>query len=58
MSRNVIVWDLETVPDIAGYAAANGLTGKSDGEIREAIGKRAATEHVFMHSLCRQIRLP
>jgi hypothetical protein len=29
MSRHVIVWDLETVPDIAGYAAANGLTGKS-----------------------------
>ena len=28
-SEHVIVWDLETVPDIAGYAAANGLTGKS-----------------------------
>jgi hypothetical protein len=35
---HVIVWDLETVPDIAGYAAANGLTGKSDEEIREALG--------------------
>jgi hypothetical protein len=27
---HVIVWDLETVPDIAGYAVANDLTGKSD----------------------------
>ena len=41
MSRHVIVWDLETVPDIAGYAAANGLTGKSDEEIREALGGQA-----------------
>ena len=30
MSDFVIVWDLETVPDIAGYAAVNGLTGKLD----------------------------
>jgi len=40
MPNHVIVWDLETVPDIAGYAAANGLTGKSDGEIREALGDK------------------
>jgi len=33
MSGHVIVWDLETVPDIAGYADANGLTGKLDEEI-------------------------
>ena len=39
-SEHVIVWDLETVPDIAGYAAANGLTGKSDEEIREALGNK------------------
>ena len=37
MSDHVIVWDLETVPDIVGYAAANGLTGKSDEEIRESL---------------------
>ncbi|MGD0420496.1 MAG: hypothetical protein ABSA68_13120 [Xanthobacteraceae bacterium] len=40
MPGHVIVWDLETVPDIAGYAAANGLTGKSNEEIREAIGNK------------------
>ena len=40
MSDHVVVWDLETVPDIAGYAAANSLTGKLDKEIREALGNK------------------
>ena len=40
MSDHVIVWDLETVPDIAGYVAANGLTGKSDEKIREVLGSK------------------
>ena len=30
----VIVWDIETVPDLVGFAAANGHDGKSDDEIR------------------------
>jgi len=30
MKPSVIVWDLETVPDLAGFAAANDLVGKSD----------------------------
>ena len=38
MADSVIVWDIETVPDLKGFAAANGLEGKSDDEIREAIG--------------------
>ena len=29
MNANVIVWDLETVPDLRGFAAANGLPDKS-----------------------------
>ena len=33
---NVIVWDLETVPDLKGYAAANAHAGKTDDEIRAA----------------------
>jgi hypothetical protein len=40
MKPSVIVWDLETVPDLAGFAAANGLVGKSDVEVREAIGEK------------------
>jgi hypothetical protein len=27
---NVIVWDIETVPDLKGFAAANSHVGKSD----------------------------
>ena len=38
MEQNVIVWDIETVPDLAGFAAANGLNGKSDKELLEARG--------------------
>jgi hypothetical protein len=30
MKPSVIVWDLETVPDLAGFAAANDLVGNSD----------------------------
>jgi hypothetical protein len=40
MQPSVIVWDLETVPDLGGFAAANDLVGKSDIEIREAIGDK------------------
>jgi predicted PolB exonuclease-like 3'-5' exonuclease len=40
MSSHVLVWDLETVPDIKGFAAANGHDGKSEDEIRAAIGDK------------------
>ncbi len=40
MKPSVIVWDLETVPDLAGFAAAHDLVGKSDVEVREAIGDK------------------
>jgi hypothetical protein len=40
MTTSVIVWDLETIPDLRGFAAANDLVGKTDGEIREAIGDK------------------
>jgi hypothetical protein len=38
MPSDVMVWDLETVPDIAGFARANNLVGKSPAEIRAAMG--------------------
>jgi 3'-5' exonuclease len=38
MPSDVMVWDLETVPDIAGFARANNLVGKSSEEIRTAMG--------------------
>jgi 3'-5' exonuclease len=49
MSPNVIVWDLETVPDLGGFAAANDLVGKSDVEVREAIGDKFP-KHIY-HSI-------
>jgi 3'-5' exonuclease len=51
MSDHVIVWDLETVRDIAGYAAANGLTGKLDEEIREALGNKFP-KHIYHSIVC------
>ena len=45
------VWDLETVPDIKGFAAANGHAGKSDEEIREAIGDKFP-KHLYHSIIC------
>jgi hypothetical protein len=46
MNGSVIVWDLETVPDLRGFAAANGLADKTDEEVREAIGDRFP-KHIY-----------
>ena len=48
---SVIVWDLETVPDLAGFAAANDLVGKSDVEVREAIGDKFP-KHIYHSIVC------
>jgi hypothetical protein len=45
------VWDLETVPDIGGFAAANDLVGKSDVEVREAIGDKFP-KHIYHSIIC------
>jgi hypothetical protein len=37
------------MPDVSGYAAANGLEGKSDDEIRDAMGGTTA-QKTFDHS--------
>jgi len=51
MNRNVIVWDLETVPDLGGFAAANDLAGRSDVEVREAIGDKFP-KHIYHSIIC------
>ena len=48
---NVIVWDIETVPDLKGFAAANGHEGKSDDEIRTAMGDRFP-KHIYHSIIC------
>ena len=51
MNGSVIVWDLETVPDLRGFAAANGLAGKTDDEVREAIGDKFP-KHIYHSIVC------
>jgi predicted PolB exonuclease-like 3'-5' exonuclease len=51
LSENIIVWDLETVPDLQGFAAANGLVGKMDEEIRESIGDKFP-KHIYHSIVC------
>jgi 3'-5' exonuclease len=51
VNGNVIVWDLETVPDLHAFAVANGLSGKTDNEIREAIGDRFP-KHIYHSIVC------
>ncbi len=38
MASDIIVWDLETIPDLEGYARANNLNGLSKDQIRSAMG--------------------
>ncbi|MFG3596507.1 ribonuclease H-like domain-containing protein [Bradyrhizobium sp. RDI18] len=38
MSHSIMVWDLETVPDLEGFAKSNNLVGRSPAEIRTAMG--------------------
>jgi len=51
MNSHVIVWDLETVPDLRGFAAAHNLTGKSETEIREAMGDKFP-KHIYHSIAC------
>ena len=40
MPASIIVWDIETVPDLRGFAAANALAGRSDDEVRVEMGEK------------------
>jgi predicted PolB exonuclease-like 3'-5' exonuclease len=51
MKPSVIVWDLETVPDLAGFAAANDLVGNSDADIRAALGNKFP-KHIYHTIVC------
>ncbi|MGZ4853126.1 MAG: 3'-5' exonuclease [Halobacteriota archaeon] len=51
MNATVIVWDLETVPDLRGFAAANDLVGKTDADIREALGNKFP-KHIYHLIVC------
>jgi predicted PolB exonuclease-like 3'-5' exonuclease len=51
MGPSVIVWDIETVPDVARFALANGFVGKPDEEVREAMGDKFP-KHVYHSIIC------
>jgi hypothetical protein len=51
MQPSVIVWDLETVPDLGGFAVANDLVGKPDAEVLEAIGEKFP-KHIYHSIVC------
>jgi 3'-5' exonuclease len=51
MSASVIIWDLETVPDLKGFAAANSIEGKSDDDVRAAIGDKFP-KHIYHSIVC------
>jgi 3'-5' exonuclease len=51
MTDHVIVWDIETVLDIKGFAVANNLLGKTDEEVLAAHGDKFP-KHVFHSIVC------
>ena len=51
MKPSVIVWDLETVPDLGGFAAANDLVGKSNADIRAVLGNKFP-KHIYHTIVC------
>jgi hypothetical protein len=58
MKSSVIVRDLETVPDLGGFAAADDLVGKSDVEVREAIGANSPSTSTTRSSASEHVTLP
>jgi hypothetical protein len=53
---SVVVWDIETIPDIKGFAAANGHSGKSDDYRRRESTSFAASAHDRL-CVCRLTRM-
>src|SRR6266571_5078986 len=51
MKPSVIVWDLETVPDLGGFAAVNDLVGKADADIRAVLGNKFP-KHIYHTIVC------
>ena len=51
MNGSVIIWDLETVPDLRGFALANDLVGKTDEEVRAVLGNKFP-KHIYHSIVC------
>ena len=57
MNRHVLVWDLETIPDLAAVAQVNGLDATDETGARAALGGKflKLPYPMFSHS---NVRLP
>jgi hypothetical protein len=51
MTQSVLVWDIESIPDLKGFALANDLVGRSDDEIREKLGDKFP-KHIYHSIVC------
>ena len=51
MGASVIVRDIETAPDLKGFAAANGHDSRSDDEVRVAMGDKFP-KHIYHSIIC------
>jgi predicted PolB exonuclease-like 3'-5' exonuclease len=51
MPNYILVWDLATIPDLRGFAAANGHDAKSDDEIRAEMGDKFP-KHIYHSIIC------
>jgi 3'-5' exonuclease len=51
MGTSVIVWDIETVPDLKGFAAANGHDVSSEDDVRAAMGDKFP-KHIYHSIIC------
>ena len=48
---HVLVWDIETVPDISGFAAANNLFSKTAAQVRAEMGDKFP-KHIYHSIVC------
>ena len=48
---HVIVWDIETIPDLKGFAAVIGHEGKSDADVRAEMGNKFP-KHIYHSIIC------
>jgi predicted PolB exonuclease-like 3'-5' exonuclease len=51
LMSSVIVWDIETIPDIKGFGVASSYSDKSDDEIRAAMGDKFP-KHIYHSIVC------
>jgi hypothetical protein len=48
---NLIVWDIETIPDLKSFASANGHDGRNDDQVRAAMGDKFP-KHIYHSIIC------